>query len=164
MEENYVFNVCLFFTGLAGGLNKQIWHVKWVSNVARSLYERPSTERPDHRCTYQVRPPFPQSNILRLVCCVRWCDADPGFCPPPLCSQALWPVLRVPHIAHGKEVLPSSHRDGSPVSREPHWRGAEERGQEWSQKRRTVHDNQVSEESGFSRTGAGGDREEFRDF
>lgn len=32
--------------------------------------------------------------------------------------QAFWPVLRVPHIAHGKEVLPSSHRDGSPVSRE----------------------------------------------
>lgn len=34
--------------------------------------------------------------------------------------QAFWPVLRVPHIAHGKEVLPSSHRDGSPVSRESH--------------------------------------------
>lgn len=32
-----------FLAGLAGGLNKQIWHVKRVSNVARSLHERPST-------------------------------------------------------------------------------------------------------------------------
>lgn len=46
--------LCFLFTGLVGGLNKQIWHVKRVSNVARSLHERPSTERPDHRCTYQV--------------------------------------------------------------------------------------------------------------
>lgn len=78
--------------------------------------------------------------------------------------QAFWPVLWVPHIAHGKEVLPPSHRDGSSVSRESHRWGAEERGQEWSQKRRTVHDNQVSEESSFSRTRAGGDGEKFRDF
>lgn len=55
--------------------------------------------------------------------------ADPGFVFPNV-LQAFRPVLRVPHIAHGKEVLPSSHRDGSPVSREPHGRGAEERGQE----------------------------------
>lgn len=48
----------VLFTGLVGGLNKQIWHVKRVSNVARSLHERPSTERPDHRCTYQVRLVF----------------------------------------------------------------------------------------------------------
>lgn len=44
----------ILITGLVGGLNKQIWHVKRVSNFARSLHERPSTERPDHRCTYQV--------------------------------------------------------------------------------------------------------------
>lgn len=54
--------VC-FLTGLAGGLNKQIWHVKRVSNVARSLHERPSTKRPDHCCTYKVR--LLSSNILQ---------------------------------------------------------------------------------------------------
>lgn len=48
------FSLYFPFIGVAGGLNKQIWHVKWVSNVARSLHEWPSTERPDHRCTYQV--------------------------------------------------------------------------------------------------------------
>lgn len=45
----------LLFTGLVGGLDKQIWHIKWFSNFARSLHEWPSTERPDHRCTYKVK-------------------------------------------------------------------------------------------------------------
>ncbi|CAB1346501.1 unnamed protein product, partial [Coregonus sp. 'balchen'] len=38
---------------MVGGFNKQIWLVKWVSNTARSLHRWPSTERPDHRRTYQ---------------------------------------------------------------------------------------------------------------
>lgn len=37
-------SLCICFpAGLVGGLNKQIWHVKRVSNVARSLHERPGT-------------------------------------------------------------------------------------------------------------------------
>ena len=66
----YLFQInpflsCFLFTGMVGGPNKQIWHVKRVSNVARSLHERPSTERPDHRCTYQVR-----MKIMSLCFCV----------------------------------------------------------------------------------------------
>ena len=49
-------SVSMSSSGLVGGPNKQIWHVKRVPNAARSLHEWPSTERPDHRCTYQVSP------------------------------------------------------------------------------------------------------------
>lgn len=155
------------FTGLAGWFNKQIWHVKRVSNFARSLHVRPSTERPDHRCTYQVRQikiSFPGLCVIKqiLIIAIMLQCFYSNLTLSVL--QTFWPVLWVPHIAHSKEVLPSSHRNGSSVSRESYRRGAKERGQEWSQKRCTVHDNQIFKESGFSCTRARGDGEEFRDF
>ncbi len=44
--------VYLFPAGLVGGLSKQIWHVKRVSNSAWSIPEQPSSECSDHRCTH----------------------------------------------------------------------------------------------------------------
>lgn len=50
---------CMYFlclsAGLVGGFNKQIWHIKRVSNSAWSIHEWSSSERSDHCCTHKVR-------------------------------------------------------------------------------------------------------------